>query len=370
VDNGIVDAEWLDDVEGEIKRLGLLGHGVTVVGYLRAGVGLGELARATLRGLEAVQYPYATSNVDHGAAWDSGVTDRPAAASFPFSIVHLNPEGFRVLSTRPGAGTLPGRHRIGYWAWELEDIPADWSDAFSSFDEIWTCSRHAAAALAAAAPLPVQTMWPSVEEPPAPEGSPGIALDPSEFRFLFVYNLHSVTERKNPRGLIEAFRRAFRDDDRVRLLIKTANASQCREDFERVEQAARGLRVTICDGYFSRSQVLALMRACDAYVSLHRAEGFGFTLAEAMALGKPVIGTYYSGNVDFMTPWNSFPVPYHLAEIPSKIGPYAKGALWAEPDLDAAAHLTRLVYEDRERAAGTAARTSIACSRPARAASA
>src|SRR5439155_1012901 len=104
------------------------------------------------------------------------------------------------------------------------------------------------------------------------------------------------------------------------------------------------------------ADVLGLIRLCDAYVSLHRAEGFGYTLAEAMALERPVVATYYSGNVDFMTPWNSFPVPYRLAEIPEDRGRYAKGRVWADPDLAAAADLMRAVFTERERAAEVALR--------------
>jgi glycosyltransferase involved in cell wall biosynthesis len=108
--------------------------------------------------------------------------------------------------------------------------------------------------------------------------------------------------------------------------------------------------------YLSRADVMGLIRACDAYVSLHRAEGFGYTLAEAMALERPVVATYYSGNVDFMTPWNSFPVPYRLVEIPEDRGRYARGRAWADPDLEAAAELMRSVFTDRERAAEVARR--------------
>jgi glycosyltransferase involved in cell wall biosynthesis len=355
-DPGGVEPEWLDGVQREMEPLGLLGHGVTVVGYLKAGFGLGELARATVRALEAVEYPYATASVDHAAAWQSDFTDRLAPAPFPFSIVHLNPDGVRAVRERIDLGSLPGRYRIGYWAWELEEMPADWSEAFSLVDEVWTCSRHAAAALSAAAPVPVQTLWPAVEEAPPPAVEPPLAVDPEEFTFLFIYDLFSHTARKNPLGLIEAFRRAFRADDRVRLVIKTANGSYCRDDLGRVEDAAQGLRVTVRDRYCSRAEILALLRACDAYVSLHRAEGFGFTLAEAMTLAKPVIATHYSGNVDFMTPWNGFPVPYSLVEIPVRHGPYSPGLLWADPDLDAAAHLMRRVYERPDEAAEVARR--------------
>jgi len=354
-ETGDLESDWLAAVERELKPLGLVGHGVTVVGYLRAGFGLGELARATMRSLEAVEYPYATASVEHRPAWQSGFTDRPAPAPYPFTILHLNPDGVRDVREKLDLGSLPGRYRIGYWAWELEEMPREWAEAFPLFDEVWTCSRHAAAALAAGSSVPVHTVWPSVEDI-APAGEPPVPAGTGGFTFLLIYDLLSETERKNPIGLIEAFRRAFRKDDRVRLVIKTANGSERPDDLRRVVDAARGLPVEVRDGYASRAETVGLMRACDVYVSLHRAEGFGFTLAEAMALGKPVIATYYSGNVDFMAPWNSFPVPYSLIEISARHGPYVPGMRWAEPDLEAAAALMRQVYGRPEHAADVAAR--------------
>src|SRR6185436_19793281 len=121
-----------------------------------------------------------------------------------------------------------------------------------------------------------------------------------------------------------------------------------RDEFRRVVDAARDLNVTVVDRYLARADVLGLIQSCDAYVSLHRSEGFGFTLAEAMWLGKPAVATLYSGNTDFMTPWNSYAVPYRMVEIPAARGPYRVGAQWADPDLEAAAAALRLVFTDRE----------------------
>ena len=139
-------------------------------------------------------------------------------------------------------------------------------------------------------------------------------------------------------------------------MIKTSNGDLRRDDWKRLAQAAEGMPVTLFDRYLSRADVLALIRACDAYVSLHRAEGFGYTMAEAMAQARPVIATHYSGNADFMTPWNSFPVPYRLVELDRAHGRYAQGQVWADPDLDAAAELMRAVAGNRERAAEVARR--------------
>jgi glycosyltransferase involved in cell wall biosynthesis len=181
-------------------------------------------------------------------------------------------------------------------------------------------------------------------------------LDPDEYNFLFVYDVLSETDRKNPLDLVRAFRQAFRRDDRVRLTLKTSNGHMRSHEGDSVARAAEGLPVTICDRYLSRPDLLALMRSCDCYVSLHRSEGFGFTLVEAMALGKPVIATFYSANTEYMTPWNSFPVPYRMGEVRARRGAYRKGDAWAEPDVEAAAELMRRAYCDREGARDVGAR--------------
>jgi glycosyltransferase involved in cell wall biosynthesis len=181
------------------------------------------------------------------------------------------------------------------------------------------------------------------------------------FTFLFVFDYLSQMERKNPLGAVEAFRRAFVPADPVRLVLKTINRELFPEAAERLERAAAGLPVVFCDDYLSRGEVRALMAACDAYVSLHRSEGFGLTLAEAMALGRPLIATDYGGSADFTSPSGSFPVPWRLVEVGEAGRPYPAGALWADPDLDAAAAAMRRVFEDPEaaRAVGERGRSEI-----------
>lgn len=356
------DPLWLERLSAEIDALGLK-NGVNVVGFLRAEFGLGEVARASVRALSAVDHPVAALNLDDVPHRQSDRSIRLEAEPerFPFTLVHMNPPELQRVRAK-FEHLLRDRYVIGYWAWELERLPEDWREALVGVNEIWTCSRFSAAALAGACPVPVVPIWPALPEP-APSGLSRLELDldPDEFVFLFVYDCHSQVARKNPLGLLEAFARAFRPEERVRLVLKTTNASAYPEDFARVRQRASGLRVTLRDGYLSRADLWALQRAADAYVSLHRAEGFGLTLVEAMALGKPVIATYYSGNTEFMSPWNSFPVPYRLVDIEQDSVSYRRGNVWAEPDIDAAAALMRAVVAQPEqaRAVGARARADV-----------
>jgi len=347
---------WLGRVERELQRLRLADGAATVVGYFHEQSGHGELARATARALDSVGHPYSILALNE---LDLGNADLRSAEGAPsgFSIVHVNPDDTPRLPAFLGAQGSIDRHRIGYWTWELGEMPRQWSHAFAPFEEIWTCSRHAAAALSIASPIPVHTVWPALPEPQVSDLSRSdFGLRPEDYAFLFIYDPASVTERKNPIGLIAAFRQAFGGDERVRLVLKVLDRPLFSHELSRVAAATDGLPVVILNQTMERPDVLALIRACDAYVSLHRAEGFGFTMAEAMLLRKPVIATYYSGNTDFMSPWNCFPVPYSLVELANKEGPYLGGALWAEPDLDAAADLMRTVYNQRDLAAHVAAK--------------
>jgi glycosyltransferase involved in cell wall biosynthesis len=144
----------------------------------------------------------------------------------------------------------------------------------------------------------------------------------------------------------------------VVLVLKSINSSIDLENLERLKQVVDGLNVRIIDGHLDRDDIRALFASSDSFVSLHRSEGFGLGLAQSMYLGKPVIATAYSGNMDFMNINNSFLVKYTLVELDRDYGPYKKGSVWAEPDIAHAANMMRTVYENREAAAVVGRRVS------------
>jgi glycosyltransferase involved in cell wall biosynthesis len=182
---------------------------------------------------------------------------------------------------------------------------------------------------------------------------------PSEFSFLFSFDFLSVLERKNPVGLIEAFTRAFKPAEGPRLVIKTINGSERILELEKLKYAARGRAdIHLVDGYLSAVENASFTALADCYVSLHRAEGFGLTIAEAMAQGKPAIATAYSGNLEFMTPENSYLCPSRRCSVGPRCEPYPAESHWSEPDLSAAAELLRRVYEHREEAAARGVRAA------------
>jgi glycosyltransferase involved in cell wall biosynthesis len=263
-----------------------------------------------------------------------------------------------------GRKAFAGRYNIGYWLWELENFPHDWRRAFDLVDEVWAPTSFVRDAIAAASAKPVLRMPMPVDfDAPASMGRNTFGLPHEEFIFLFSYDFNSFAARKNPEAVIAAFRQAFADGARgVRLLVKSTNGGRFPEKLAALQRSvADDPRIEVRDGFLSREEMFGLQNAIDCYVSLHRSEGFGLGMAECMYLGKPVIATGYSGNLDFMNRDNSLLVDYRMVPLRNGDYPYWKGQQWADADVAHAARLMRQVFDDREfaRRIGAAAATSI-----------
>jgi glycosyltransferase involved in cell wall biosynthesis len=330
--------------------------GVRVTGYMGHVLGLGSAARGYASALTAagVQVSTVTVDLDHLQAptllaadygrhtYDELVSE----GGHGFELVCVNPDELPDYVSRIGSDYFRGP-RIGVWGWEVDAIPERWARAFPLVDEVWVYSRFVAENIGAVAPVPVTSLPPPVAAPPP---TAPLRLGVSDgFLFLFIFDYMSTIQRKNPVGLIEAFRRAFGVGEGPQLLIKTINAPLRPLHEEALLLAAQDRPdIHVIDRSLTGEEMNGLIAACDCYVSLHRSEGFGLTMAEAMAVGKPVIGTAYSGNVDFMNSENSLLVNYELTRVGADVEIYPPEAEWAEPSLEHAAALMRRVYDDPE----------------------
>jgi glycosyltransferase involved in cell wall biosynthesis len=325
--------------------------GVNLVGHLTARDGLGEAARQVGRALDSRGLNCARIEASSSAG----------LGPHPLNLLCLNPDQLPGFAARAGERFFRGRPTAGLWWWENPDFPLGLTWAFDYLDEVWVASSFIAEALAPRAPIPVHTVkLPVVPAPPAAKGRAELGL-PDGFLFLFVYVDHYFsTPRKNPLGAIEAFRRAFAPGSGAVLALKSWNASRDPEAARRVREAAAAHPdVYLIERSLPEADKNAMIAACDCYLSLHRAEGFGLTIAEAMYFERPVIATGWSGNMDLMDGDSSYAVGYRLRPVGDDAWPYRPFGNWAEPDLDHAAELMRGAFDRPAEALERGRRASV-----------
>jgi hypothetical protein len=339
---------------------------VTVVGSIRGSTGMGEVTRAAIAALRERGHP--TSFVDLEPLPTLEPAEVPVEAPLPSghraNLVFMNAVNVRDTYRRLGRAFFAGRINVGCWSWEMTTFPAQWHGAFAPFDEVWVGSRHTQSVLAAVSPVPVLRI-PNLVRPAAPSARTraDFGFPDDRFVFLFCFDACSVVERKNPAAIVRAFRRAFGSSapgTGPLLVLKMNNGDLAARrpalfgldpgSIPALAQSLEEVGGILLDERFDRATTSALMYACDAYVSLHRCEGFGLTMAEAMSMGKPCIATGWSGNLDFMTAANSYLVGFRLVALERDYGPYRAGEQWAEPDEEDAARWMRHVHENREEA--------------------
>ena len=329
--------------------------GVNVVGYFRSELGTGEAARQVVSALDATGIPVLPihgQTVPLSRQGHEYATAEPEDAAYPVNLICMNADMLPEFASQAGEEFFGGRYSIGMWFWEVSGFPDRWRQSFSLLEEVWAPTAHIAAALEPVAFVPVHTVRIPVAKPqvePLPRSK--LAISDDRFLFLFSFDYLSVFRRKNPLAVVDAFRRAFSPGEGAQLLLKCINHDRDADSHaELLAAAAQHPDITVIDRYMSPEDNSGLTATCDCYVSLHRAEGFGLVMAEAMALGKPVIATGYSGNMDFMTDSNSLLVEHQLVAIGPGAEPYPADAEWAEPDTEHAAALMREVFDDRARA--------------------
>ncbi|HQV69644.1 MAG TPA: glycosyltransferase [Thermoflexales bacterium] len=357
---------------------------ITFIGDLQLDTGVGEAARglldAALSSGEPAHYlECALPHAHRRAALPAQFDGLLRGANGDINLLGLHLHQAHRLTARQLNALTGARYTIPYWVWEFEQLPARWAAEPLLADEIWTPSTFAARAMQAAG-KPVYVI-PHVVSPPGdgPLAPLPFSVEPNRFVFLHTFSASSLPARKNPLGVIHAFRAAIANlppKDRPLLIIKAQHLDGFPAAQKQLRDETRHDAITLIDQNYTAAQMAALRARANCFISLHRAEGFGLGLAEAMAAGKPVIATKYCGPADYISEANGYPVPFTLREVtdddtrgyPDFAALY-RGQRWAEPDLSAAAsairHACQNAPEARQRGAQAARDILAYCGREA-----
>ncbi len=333
---------------------------VVVVGPAGAASGLGAGMRRSIGALEqsGARFRVLETYFDMPSSVSSGVEEKLVYRGENPKVIlwHFNGEYLpEVMSTMDEIA--PNAYNIAYFFWETEAMPVAHELACKIVDEIWTPSAFCASSYAGQG-VPVVNVGSSVQ---LPDVQPyftrsELGLPEDTFVVLFSFDSHSVIHRKNPAAVVRAFMKAFpRGDEPAMLVIKTQNMATAHwnkvngRGEELLELCASDSRIHFFDRTMSLRELYSLKNACDCYMSLHRSEGYGYGPAEAMAIGKPVIMTGYSANVEFATDDNCILVDAPLVHIGQEEYLYVTPEMkWADPDVDQAAKALRRLFDDPE----------------------
>lgn len=328
---------------------------IVLVGHPYAPIGMGQHIRCTFRALRSVGVRPSLLDVFGLVMPETDQQLEFAKYSSEslggINIFHINGDEVEQTLAHLSHKQAWNGYNIIYPLWELSRYPEIWARQLDRFEEIWAPSKFVHDSLAAVCSKPV------VHMPMACEvllssflGRRYFGIPETDYAFLFFYDLRSYTTRKNPQGVIEAFRRFLSKKPfaKASLVIKinggdlnSAVVEQLRQELESIAG-----HMVLINRVMTDNEVKNLVRCCDCFVSLHRSEGYGLGIAEAMVLGKPVIATTYSGNMDFMDVNTAFPVNYRLIPLSEGEYPHWQEQKWADPDLDQAAYFMTLLVDD------------------------
>ncbi len=343
---------------GKIKRtetnFSKYPDGINLIGHSRGDFGLGESCRLVGEAIRVSGIPFMVKNYfQNKQASESNLTlvdYESDELKYNVNLIHINPNELVGFSLKADRNWFNNRYQIAYWLWELPEFPPEWVYQIKMFDEIWTPSEFVSEAVRRVADKPVYTVPYAMNEPVTLDKCDRefFGLPADKFLYLMSYDGLSNSDRKNPEAAIDAFREAFPEElSDVGLIIKATHAGDA--EMEHLKERMAGYKnVYILTDSFSKEEFNSLIKCADAHISLHRSEGFGLVMAEAMFLGTPTVATNWSANAEFMSEDSCCMVPVEIIPIDKETPPYHKGNHWADPDIHAAAEHIRRLHDDRD----------------------
>ena len=340
--------------------------GLVVAGHPFISIGMAEQVRGCLRafrsaGADPKLYDiYGAPRVDSDfeLEFGSSVTKQLSPVA---NVFNLNGDEVEQALAHISDDRFSGAFNAIAPAWELPSYPSEWARQLERFTEVWAISEFVQKSISSATSIPVLHMPLAVDAVLTEFYTRrALGLPEHSFIFLFFFDFSSYLERKNPFAVLEAFNRLVERHPEAPLHLvlkhKGGKLSGADETQFRETLARHSDQVQVIDRRLSNSETRSLIRNADCFVSLHRSEGFGLALAESMALGTPVIGTGYSGNMDFMTAENSWLVDHDMIPVKSGSYPHAEGQSWADPRVSHAVELMEVVWRNGELARSKAER--------------
>lgn len=322
----------------EIKRAGLDSKAINYYGYIRAESGLGMACRGYISILRNLGYKVTAINLPCGLSEVDFDVDESPNDDALFNLIHMNADSMHYFFTKISDSHIKGKINIGLWVTELSAFRGDWFDSFSPLHEIWVPSDFCNQAVSSLSPIPVHTIPYVVQAQDIDEDKltrSYYGLPDKGFIFAFMFDCSSFIARKNPFALVRAFRELNQKYSDIYLALKLSNAHKDPATFELLmKEIGDNKNVIIIERSFSEMELSGFYKNIDCYVSPHRSEGFGLTIAEAMLAELPVIATDYSGSTDFVNIAHAYPVKSRLSVIEETHGPYFKGFIWGDPDLE------------------------------------
>lgn len=349
----------IDDCSKRRQRSPVFGNyprGINLIGSIRAEMGLGQSCRLVADMILKCNYPLSIYNAriynsdvsnnltDGDTSFDSFISE---SLPYGINIFHVNPLDLgKVLMQMPEA--WEGRYNIAFWLWELEEFPKEWISYCKLFDEIWVPSEFVAGSIRKVTDVPVHVIPYYVSVPKGKVlNRKDFRLPDGQFLFLLMFDTNSTLGRKNPMGALEAFKLAFPpDDSKIGMVLKINNADE--KSLSLLRNELSGYKnIYFLTEKMEKERINSLIECVDVFVSLHRAEGFGLVMAEAMLSGTPVIATNWSSNVEFMDESSACMVNYTLIKNLRREDLYRKGCIWAEPDYRQAADYMKKLAGDK-----------------------
>lgn len=327
--------------------------GVNLIGDIRAEIGLGQSMRLVANELEHSKYPFGIYYFQMGGnirredhTWDAKIKE-----DYPYKInlFHINQEAVGTAYLYLDKNIWKNHYNIAFWLWELEEFPPEHKNAIRFFDEIWTPSEFASRSIRKITDKPVVTIpYHVTADSDSRFDREFFHLPEDKFLYLVMYDTNSTMARKNPQGAVEAFKTAFTPaDDNVGLVIKMNNPLE--KDVEVIKAQLKGYKnIYFITEILDKVQVNSLIADVDVFVSLHRAEGFGLVMTEAMLLDTVCVATNWSSNTEFMNSDVACMVDYKKIPVETEDDIYPDGNTWADADISQASDYMKRLYEDKD----------------------